>query len=79
MRRSMVSLLAAAMIMLAAPGAALADPGAPGTTFPEQPGAPPGCDAVLTNPGTSPGGNAMGSPTAVAILNGLVADACLGG
>jgi hypothetical protein len=79
MRRSMVSLLAAAMIMLAAPGAALADPGAPGTTFPEQPGAPPGCDPVLTNPGTGTDGHAMASATALAIVNGLVTDACLGG
>jgi hypothetical protein len=75
----MVSLMAAAVIALAAPGAVLADAGSPGSTFPEQPGRPPGCDAVLTNPGTGTGGHAMGSPTALAIVNGLLIDACFGG
>lgn len=79
MRRSMVSLLAAAVIALAAPGAVLADAGSPGSTFPEQPGRPPGCDAVLSNPGTGPGGHGMASATALAIINGLVTDACFGG
>jgi hypothetical protein len=64
-------------------GVALADPGAPGTTFPEQPGANPqrACTAVTTNPGTGTGGQASqrGSPTAQAITSGLLTDACFGG
>jgi hypothetical protein len=75
----MVSLMAATVIALAAPGAVLADAGSPGSTFPEQPGTPPGCDPVLSNPGTGTDGHAMASETALAIVNGLVADACFGG
>jgi len=54
----------------------LADPGAPGTTFPEQPGGnvETACQAVLSNPGEGPG-----SPVAQAITGGLVEDACFGG
>lgn len=64
-------------------GVALADRGAPGTTFPEQPGGHPerACTAVTTNPGTGTGGQASqhGAPTAQAITAGLLTDACLGG
>jgi hypothetical protein len=61
-------------------GPALADRGAPGTTFPEQP-VPAGCPAVTTNPGTGPGGAAVvnWSDTADGILTGLIVDACFGG
>jgi hypothetical protein len=59
-------------------GPALADPGAPGTTFPEQPGSNPeaGCVALVSNPG------ALSAPrveTAFTITNGLFGDACFGG
>jgi hypothetical protein len=77
MRRT-TSILAsvAASIAIAAltAGPALADRGAPGTTFPEQPGThlQTGCAAVLASA-------APGSPMslrAAAITNGLFADAC---
>src|SRR5215216_2809734 len=62
-------------------GPALADAGAPGTTFPEQPPAVPGCEPVTTNPGTGPGGQAVlnFSDTAAGITGGLLTDACFGG
>ena len=58
-------------------GPALADPGAPGTTFPEQPGSHPqaGCAALLSNPGAL---SAPRSVTAFTITNGLFGDACFG-
>ena len=63
-------------------GPALADAGTPGTTFPEQPGTPPGCAAVTTNPGTGPGGQGvvhfLDTP-AGPILTGIIVDACFGG
>jgi hypothetical protein len=62
---------------------ALADAGAPGTTFPEQPGshAQTACAAVTTNPGSGMTGQAgqVISPTAGAIVGGLVQDACSDG
>jgi hypothetical protein len=59
-------------------GPALADPGAPGTTFPEQPGSNPqgACVALLSNPGAP---SAPRAGTAAEITNGLVLDACFGG
>jgi hypothetical protein len=59
-------------------GPALADRGAPGTTFPEQPGSNPqnGCAALLSNPGAL---SAPDSATARAIIIGLLGDACFGG
>jgi hypothetical protein len=59
-------------------GSALADAGAPGTTFPEQPNGNvgTGCTAVTTNPGSGLGGHAHFSDTAVGILGGLLTDAC---
>jgi len=63
--------------------AALADAGAPGTTFPEQPGTNPqtACVAVTTNPGSGGTGQAgqVISPTAGAITAGVIQDACVGG
>lgn len=80
MRRT-IALLAA--VSLAAAGSALADAGAPGTTFPEQPSDnnQRGCAAIASNPAFSSGGQfeQHASPTAVAIGSGLFADACLGG
>lgn len=83
MRRLTVSVFAIAALMAATSGVALADAGAPGTTFPEQPGTNPAtaCATVLSNPGTGSGG-AVGehvSPTAQAITNGIVQDGCFGG
>jgi hypothetical protein len=59
-------------------GPALADAGAPGTTFPEQPGdsGATACEAVVTNPGTGMDGHAAFSPTALAIVGGVITDAC---
>jgi hypothetical protein len=79
MKRVILAALTAALLGLAVPAVALADAGAPGSTFPEQPGAPPACAVVTTNPGTGFGGHARPSQTALQILNGLVADACFGG
>ena len=57
-------------------GPALADPGTPGTTFPEQPGGnvQTACAAILSSAAPS----APMSPTAQAITGGLVSDACFG-
>jgi len=54
---------------------ALADPGAPGTTFPELPGSSlqNACTALVSNPGAL---SAPRSPTAFTITNGLFGDAC---
>lgn len=80
MKRYLVALATAALLG-AAP--AFADAGAPGTTYPEQPGShnAGGCAAVTSNPGSGPGGAAgqHSSPTAAAITAGLLTDACFGG
>ncbi len=79
MKRYVIAFAIAALVG-AAP--ALGDAGAPGTTFPEQPGTAVqgGCAAVTSNPGTGPNGAAGHfSPTAAAITSGLIADACFGG
>jgi hypothetical protein len=77
MRRTtpiLASVAASIAIAALTAGPALADRGAPGTTFPEQPGThlQTGCAAVLASA-------APGSPMslrAAAITNGLFADAC---
>jgi hypothetical protein len=76
MKRISAALAVAALAVAAAPAAA--DPGAPGTTFPEQPGAhtSAACAAVLSNPGTT---TAPLSATAASITTGLINDACSGG
>lgn len=84
MRRLTVSVLATAALMVATSSIALADPGPPGTTFPEQPGEKPAtaCAKLISNPGTGLEGGASGahiSPTAAAITMGLLADGCFGG
>jgi hypothetical protein len=81
MRRSTkVALASGALGVMMALGAgpAFADAGAPGSTFPEQPGTnlAGGCTAVIDHVGT---GLAHQSSTAGAITLGLVLDACLGG
>jgi hypothetical protein len=83
MQRRVLGFLAAAVFMAVSASPALADAGAPGTTFPEQPGnnAETACVAVTTNPGSGVGGSTEGhiSPTAAAITGGLIVDACFGG
>jgi hypothetical protein len=58
MRRRMVAVVCAAAFMAVPAIPAWGDAGAPGTTFPEQPGTHtlPACLAVTSNPGTSYGG-----------------------
>jgi hypothetical protein len=75
-KRITAALAVAALAVTAGPAAA--DPGAPGTTFPEQPGShtSAGCSAVLSNPGAT---TAPRSATADAITTGLIADACFPG
>jgi hypothetical protein len=81
MKRLGVTLTVAATIALTASGSALADQGAPGTTFPEQPGshAQTACQTIAANPGTGTGGAAATheSGTAGAIMTGLYTDACV--
>ena len=81
--RIALSLTATGGLLVATAITALADAGAPGTTFPEQPGmhVASGCAAVTTNPGTGTGGQfgMNASPTAVMITSGLLVDACFGG
>jgi hypothetical protein len=82
MRRRIVAFLCAAVFMGVAASPAFADRGAPGTTFPEQPqNIEAACTAVTTNPGSGAGGAAgdVISPTAGAIVGGLITDACFGG
>jgi hypothetical protein len=76
MKRISVVLAIAALAVAAAPAGA--DRGAPGTTFPEQPGAHnlTACSAVLSNPGAT---TAPVSATAEAITTGLITDVCFGG
>jgi hypothetical protein len=81
MRRLLAVTAATVALLAAAPfGSALADPGAPGATFPEQPDSATtlntACAAVGGNTGT---GVANASVTAQAILDGIYQDACLGG
>jgi len=61
-----------------AAGPALADSGAPGATFPEQPAShtQTACAALVSNSGAL---SAPRSETAFAITNGLFGDACFGG
>jgi hypothetical protein len=82
MKRRILVFLCAAVFMLLGVSPAWADSGTgPGTTFPEQPGTnvQTACAAVTTNPGTNPiTGHSRLSPTAQAIVFGILADAgCL--
>jgi hypothetical protein len=83
MRRRIVSFLAAASLMAASASPALADAGAPGETFPEQPGdnGQTGCMAITTNSGSGLGGRRgeVVSETADSITRPLLTDACFGG
>ena len=77
MKHRVIGILAVAVVFAAVPSAARADAGAPGTTFPEQPGSSvqTACTAVTTNPSMAENQ----SPTASAITSGLVEDACFEG
>jgi hypothetical protein len=79
MRKAFALLLSIAALLILAP-AAFADAGSPGSTYPEQPGTSVqnACAAVNTNPGSGVGGTAGQhiSPTAGAIVAGLITDAC---
>jgi hypothetical protein len=83
MKRRIGGFLCAVVFMAVAASPAWADAGSPGSTFPEQPGdnGQTACASVTTNPGTGTGGAAGGviSPTAGAIVTGLITDACFGG
>ena len=82
MKRLVTAIVAVLAIAATTATAGFADAGAPGSTFPEQPGmhTQTACAAVLSNPGTGAGGAAGHmSATAGAITTGLVVDACLGG
>jgi hypothetical protein len=59
-------------------GPALADAGAPGTTFPEQPNGvvETGCTTLVSNPMQ---GGVHDSATATGVKVGLITDACFGG
>lgn len=78
LKRSISTVTVTAALIVAGTGVASADPGAPGTTFPEQPGThtQTACAAVTTGPGQ---GISHASPTAGVVLTGLIEDACLGG
>jgi hypothetical protein len=78
MKRVLVGALATGALLVAPLSPALADAGAPGSTFPEQPGGnvAVACAAVGANTGTA---GANQSATAGAIVGPLFADACLGG
>jgi hypothetical protein len=75
--RRITAIVASVASVAQAAGAALADSGAPGTTFPEQPGShtQTGCAALVSNSGAL---SAPRSETAFAITNGLFGDACFG-
>jgi hypothetical protein len=78
MKRIATTICLSVAVLALAVGPVLADPGAPGTTFPEQPADHPqvGCAALLSNMGAL---SAPRSETAFAITNGLFGDACFGG
>jgi hypothetical protein len=78
MKRRLVAGAAALALFAATASPAFADQGAPGSTFPEQPGTnvATGCDAILANTGTA---ISHDSDVAFAIQSGLVMDGCLGG
>ena len=71
-----ILVVVATSLVMVVPTVASADPDAPGTTFPEQPGAnlTNACVAVMTAPAS--GGGVGNNATAFAIANGLLSDAC---
>jgi hypothetical protein len=81
--RSILTVTMTPPVMATVTGGAWADPGPPGSTYPEQPGGhvATACSAVGTNPGAGIGCafEQHASPPAAAILTGLYIDVCLGG
>lgn len=76
-RRVVAALLSASALLTAGAGPALADPGSPGSTFPERPGNNlAGCNAILNLPTSGIDNNA---DVAANIVTGLTVDACFGG
>ena len=76
MKKRLMAVISA-LALIALPSTALADPGAPGSTFPEAPGANLGnaCLAVTAAPAV--GGGTSNSEVAFAIVvAGLLPDAC---
>ena len=80
MKRRILTVTVTAALMVTGTSVAWADPGDPGSTFPEQPGANPtmACVAVGTNPGSGMGGAAQLNiaPTGGAIVTNLYTDVC---
>jgi len=72
------TIVASVALAALAAGPALATSGAPGTTFPEQPGSHPqtACAALVSSSGAL---SAPRSETAFTITNRLFDDACFGG
>jgi hypothetical protein len=78
MKRRLFAGAATLAVFATAASPAFADPGAPGTTFPEQPGShvATACNAIFTGPGQ---GILHDSDTAFAIQSGDFTDACSSG
>ena len=76
MKPQRVGLFAGALLIAGTTAPAFADAGAPGTTFPEQPGVhiTTGCTAIVSNPGLA--AKQVQSPTAQRITLSLYIDAC---
>jgi hypothetical protein len=76
--RQLIAIVASALLLAAAAGPVSADSGAPGSTYPEQPGnnVQNACATILSSPSQA-GSNQ--SSVAGTILNGLLVDACFGG
>ena len=76
--KRITTLVASLAIAGLAVSPALGDPGAPGTTFPEQPesNVQTACAALESNSGAL---SAPRSQTAFAITNAVLGDACFGG
>ena len=79
-KRISAAVCAASLLAAVAAAPAAADRGSPGTTFPEKPGTNvlDACTSVNGNPGTGIGGVVEQniSPTAGAIVAGILSDAC---
>jgi hypothetical protein len=83
MKRRILAFAVTAAALTATAGVASADRGAPGTTFPDQPGehTATACAMVGSNPGTGVGGafEQHASLKAASIVSALYADVCLSG
>ena len=77
MKRLLVAAVSAACLLVGA-GPALADVGAPGATFPEEPGGNVAMACATVTSGIQVGGGATNNPLSDSITAGLVEDACFG-